>query len=205
MNHRIAKASLCTLLSLALILAACSTSWISTALADLPVITQVALNIAGIVAAAQGKGQASPAVTGEVQSIANQVQSDLTLVQSLITSYQSASAAAKPGIVQKISAALADVQSNLNAILTAVHVNDAALQATIAAAVGVAVSTVASIAALLPASAASASTASAASASAASARVTKSTPALKPPSASQLKHEFNAIFASNGFPQMQVK
>jgi hypothetical protein len=207
MKTRIAKASLCTVLSLALILSGCSTSWISTALADLPVITQVALNIASIVAAAQGKGQTSPAVTGEVQSIANQVQSDLTLVQSLISSYQSASAAAKPGIVQKIAAALAGVQSNLNAILTAVHVNDAALQATITAAVGVAVSTVASIAALLPAAPvpAAASTAPASSASATSARAAKSTPALKPPSASQLKREFNAIFASNGFPQAEIK
>lgn len=198
MNHRIAKASLCTVLSLALILAGCSTSWISTALADLPVITQVALNIASIVAAAQGKGQASPAVIGEVQSIANQVQSDLTLVQNLISNYQNATAAQKPALVQKISAALADVQSNLNAILTAVHVNDAALQATITAAVGVAVSTIASIAALLPA----APTPAPASVSS---RAAKSTPAFKPPSASELKREFNAIFASGGFPQAQIK
>ncbi|MGA8169192.1 MAG: hypothetical protein WB813_18060, partial [Candidatus Acidiferrales bacterium] len=88
MNHRIAKASLCTILSIALVLAGCSVSWISTALADLPVITQVALNITSIVAAAQGKGQASPAATDEIQGIANQVKSDLTLIQSLITSYQ---------------------------------------------------------------------------------------------------------------------
>ncbi|MGC1107184.1 MAG: hypothetical protein WA876_11655 [Candidatus Acidiferrales bacterium] len=195
MNHRIAKASVCAILSLALILAGCSVSWISTALADLPVITQVALNIASIVSAADGS-QVSPAVATQVQSIANQVKSDLTLVQSLITSYQSATAAEQPSIVQKISAALSDVQSNLNAILTAVHVNDAALQATIVAAVGVAVTTVASIASLLPASPASAS----ASASTKSAHA-----AVKPPSARQLKKQFNAIFALNGFPQAEIK
>lgn len=189
MKHRIAKAAVCTILSLALVVAGCSASWISTALADLPVITQVALNIASIVAAAQGKGQASPAVTGQIQSIAAQVQSDLTLVQSLITSYQSATAAQKPALVQKIAAALADVQTNLNAILTAVHVSDTALQATIVAAVGVAVTTVASIASLLPASAGT---------------VRASNP-IKPPSARELRKQFNTIFASNGFPQFKVK
>ncbi|MGB6877316.1 MAG: hypothetical protein WBD87_14920 [Candidatus Acidiferrales bacterium] len=200
--NRIAKASVCTILSLALILAGCSVSWINTALADLPVITQVALNIASIVSAADGS-QVSPAVATQVQAIANQVKSDLTLVQSLITSYQSATAAEQPGIVQKISAVLSDVQSNLNAILTAVHVNDAALQATIVAAVGVAVTTVASIASLLPASPAPAPASS--SASAKSTHVAKTRPAIKPPSASQLKKQFNAIFAANGFPQAELK
>ena len=188
MKHRIAKASVCTILSLTLIVAGCSASWISTALADLPVITQVALNIASIVAAAQGKGQASPAVTSQVQNIAAQVQSDLTLVQSLIADYQSATAAQKPAFVQKIAAALADVQTNLNAILTAVHVSDTALQATIVAAVGVAAATVASIASLLPASAGT----------------VRANNAVKPPSVRELKKQFNAIFASNGFPQAEV-
>lgn len=190
MKHRIAKASLCNVLSLALILAGCSTSWISAVLADLPVITQVALNIASIVAAADGS-QVNRAAAAQVQSIANQVKSDLTLVQNLITSYQSATAAERPSIVQKIDAALSDAQSNLNAILTAVHVDNAALQATIVAAVGVAVSTVASIKSLLPASA-----------SAATARASNP---VKPPSAKQLKKQFNAIFLANGFPQAQLK
>lgn len=189
MKHRIAKASVCAILSLALIVAGCSASWISTALADLPVITQVALNIASIVATAQGKEQVSPAVTSQVQNIAAQVQSDLTLVQSLISGYQSATAAQKPAFIQKIAAALADVQTNLNAILTAVHVSDTALQATIVAAVGVAATTVASIASLLPASAGT----------------VRANNAVKPPSARELKKQFNAIFASNGFPQFTVK
>lgn len=208
MKHRIAKASVCTILSLALILAGCSTSWIQTALADLPVITQVALNIASIIAAAQGKSQADATVTNQVQSIANQVKSDLTLVQSLIASYQSATAAQKPGLAQKISAALSDVQANLNAILTAVHVKDAALQATIVAAVGVAVTTVASIMSLIPANAAGPASAAAASASGAaaqSASANRPRVATKPPSASQLKKQFNAIFAANGFPEAELK
>lgn len=192
MKYRIAKASVCTILSLALIIAGCSTSWINTALADLPVITQVALNIASIVAAAQGKEEASPAVASQVQNIAAQVKSDLTLVQSLISSYQSATATQKPALMQKINAALSDVQTNLNAILTAVHIKDAALQATIVAAVGVAVTTITSIESLIPQPA---PTSGAVRASA----------AVKPPSAAQLKKQFNAIFAANGFPQAELK
>ncbi len=191
MNHRIAKASLCAILSAALILAGCSTSWINAALADLPVITQAALNIASIVAAVDGS-QVTPATVAQVQSIANQVKSDLTLVQNLVASYQSATAAQKPAVVQKINAALSDVQANLNAILTAAHVDNTALQATIVAAVGVAVSTVASIESLLPSPAVQTATVKAAAAS-------------KPPSAKQLKKQFNAIFLANGFPQAQLK
>ena len=39
MNHRIAKASLCTILCAALIFAGCSTSWINAALAYLLGVT----------------------------------------------------------------------------------------------------------------------------------------------------------------------
>ncbi len=199
MNHRIAKASLCTILCAVLILAGCSTSWINAALADLPVITEVAVNIANLVAAGQSGGPngvstgANSAAAAEVQTIANQVKSDLTLVQSLVTSYQSAAAAQKPAVVQKISAALADVQTNLNSILAAVHVKDAALQATITAAVGVAVTTIVSIESLLPQPAPT------------SASAVRVSAAVKPPSASQLKKQFNAIFAANGFPQVRLK
>lgn len=203
MTHRIAKASVCITLVAALILAGCSTSWINTALADLPIIAQVALNIASLVAAAQnadpnGASGANPAAAAEIQTIANQVKSDLTLVQSLISSYQNATAAQRPVLVQKISAALADVQTNLNSILSAAHVKDAALQATIVAAVGVAATTVASIVSVLPQS-------SPASASAGQSASAKPRAAAKPPSASQLKKQFNAIFAANGFPKAELK
>lgn len=183
MKNRLMKGAVCVVLSAAMIIAGCSASWISTALADLPVITQVALNIASLL------GANNPNAATQVQAIAKQVGSDLTLVQSLISDYQGATAAEKPALVQKIAAALSDVQSNLNAILSAVHVNDPALQATVVAAVGVAVTTVTSIMSLLPASAGT---------------VRANNP-VKPPSAKELKKEFNAIFVANGFPQAQLK
>jgi len=194
----IAKASLSITLAAALFVAGCSTSWIKIALADLPVITQVALNIASIVAAAQGKGQATTAANTQIQFVANQVQSDLTLVENLISTYQSAPGASRSGIVGQISTALADAQSNLKSILTAVHVDNAALQATITAAVAIAVSTLASIQSLVPQT-------SPAPASV-SVKSSKGVPTnVPPPSASQLKREFNSIFVSNGFAQFSVK
>ena len=198
--NRIAKASLSITLAAALFLAGCSASWIKVALADLPIITQVALNIAGIVAAAQSKGQTTAAANTQIQFVANQVQSDLTLVENLITTYQSAPASSRAGIVGQISTALADAQSNLKYILAAVHVDNAALQSTITAAVAIAVSTLASIQSLVPQKtpAPASTSASAKSAKAAHANV-------PPPFASQLKREFNSIFVSNGFPQLSVK
>ena len=194
MKTRIAKASLSITLAAALFVAGCSTSWIKVALADLPVITQVALNIAGIVAGAQGKGQAGAAANTQIQFVANQVQSDLTLVENLINTYQNAPAASRAGIVGQISTALADAQSNLKSILTAIHVDNAALQSTITAAVAIAVSTLASIQSLIPQPAS-------ASASAKSARAVTA----PPPSAAELKSEFNRVFAANGFAQFSVR
>lgn len=182
--NKLSKALIAITCSATLIVAGCSTSWISIALADLPVISQVAVDIAEIVAAAQGSGQVSPVVTNEVEAISAQVKNDLTLIQSLVKDYQAQPSATT---VQKINAALADMQTNLNAILSAVHVNDAALQATIVAAVGVAVTTIASIESLLPTSG-----------------VRANNP-VKPPSAKELKAEFNRIFAANGFPNIQIK
>lgn len=200
--NRFAKASLSITLAAALFVAGCSTSWIKVALADLPVITQVALNIASIVAAAQGKGQASTAANTQIQFVANQVQSDLTLVENLINTYQSAPAATRAGIIGQISTALADAQSNLKSILTAIHVDNVALQSTITAAVAIAVSTLVSIQSLVPQSAPTPASAST-SASAKSAKVASAS--VRPPSPKELKSEFNRVFAANGFPNLQLK
>lgn len=183
------RASLAVILSAAMIVAGCSTSWIKTALADLPVIVQVAESIAQIVAVAQSKGQVPPQVSNEIQSISAQVKNDLTLVESLVADYQSSTAATKPSIAQKLNAALGDLQTNLAAILTAVHVNDAALQATITGAVGIAISTVTAIESLVPAPAGT---------------IRASKP-VSLPSAKQLKGEFNAVFAAHGFGAYAVR
>jgi hypothetical protein len=182
------KGLLAITLSAMLIVSGCSTSWVQVAVNDLPVLVQIATSILGIVAAAQGKGAVDPAVAAKVQIVAGQVKSDLELVQSLVAAYQSAAAADKPGLLSKVDSALSSVQSNLNALLAAAHVNNAALQATIAASVGLAITTVLAIQSLIPAPAAKGARS-----------------AVKPMNAKQLRSSFNSIVASNGYAEFAIQ
>jgi len=185
MRH-IAKGALSIVLAATLVIAGCSTSWINIALADLPVITQVALNIASIVAQS---GVADSQTATQIQSVSNEVKADLTLVQSLIESYQSSPATQRATILAQINTALSSAQGNFQAILAAAHVKDPALQATITGAVSIALSTLVAIQSLVPAP---------------SGAVKASRP-IKPMSAKELKKEFNAVFVGNGFPQAQIQ
>lgn len=136
----------CTLTGAALTLEACNaSSWIQIALNDLPTVLQIALAIINIVGAA--KGQVDPATIATAQKLAAEVQTDLQTAQTLIKQYQS-----NPGntLLQQINAALTAVNSNLSAILTALHINNSTLQATIAAAIGSAISIVTYLESLVP-------------------------------------------------------
>lgn len=132
-----------------------ATSWIDTALSDLPAVLQIITSIAGIIAAAQG-GVVSGPLLAQINSISNQVQTDLNLAKTLITEYQSGKdangvAINKATVLGKIDATLVTIQDNLNAILQAFHVSDPILQSTIAASIGLAIATVLGIQALIPA------------------------------------------------------
>lgn len=194
LKHPIAKGILAVTLSAALLVSACSTAWIQIALQDLPVLVQIVTSIAGIMSAAQGRGQVDPAVASQIQSIANQVQSDLNLVKSLVDSYNAASSTTKPTIRNQIDAALTAVQGNLSAMLSAAHLNNPALQATISASVGLAISTILAIQSLLPPTAA-----------AGPARLKLSVNPSKPLSPKQLKATVNGIFISGGYPDFAIK
>jgi hypothetical protein len=124
--------------------------WIATALADLPAILQVITSIVGIVAAAKG-GAVPQAVLDTVNRLGGEAKTDLQLAQTLVTQYQTAAASAKPDLLSKIDVALNDGLGSLQGILTAFHVNDTTLEATIAAALGSAITVVLAIQALIPA------------------------------------------------------
>lgn len=173
--------------------AGCSATWIQTALNDLPILVQIATSIAGIVSAAQGQGAVDQNVAAQIQAISGQVKSDLQLVQNLVTSYQSASTTARPGLLSQIDSALGAVQTNLNALLLAFHVSSPSLQAAIVASVGLAITTVLAIQSLVPAPPA-----------ANAARVARSASPVRPMSASQLRSSFNAIVSSNGYGQFVI-
>jgi hypothetical protein len=160
----------------AVFLYGCNYSWLTTAINDLPVLAQVATTIAQIV----GGSGAAAAVATIVQAIT----AGIALIQQLIKDYE-----AQPSTttVQKIEAALLDLQQNLGSILTAIHVENAALRMAVTGAVGIAVAAVTEILSLLPPN-------TSAAAMAAQAKV-----AIKPRTASTIKTQVNGFLETNGY------
>ena len=132
-------------LCLSITLAACSTAWIAEAEQIVATLIPASANIIALVAALQGKGVSA----GDLRTVQNE-GADLQLVQSLITAYQKADAAAKPGILSQIQVAIGTVQASLQGILPALHIQDTATQTKITAVVGVLLSEVQSLAAIVP-------------------------------------------------------
>ena len=125
----------------------CTPQWINVAVQDLPVLTQMALNIATLVSTLAAGKQASTADVATIQNISAQASRDLNLLQTLYTEYK-----ANPNstTLQKIQNVTADVNQNLPALLQAAHISNPTLSARVTAAVNLIVSTVNSVAALLP-------------------------------------------------------
>lgn len=134
-------------LCIALLATACSANWISVALEDLPVLTQMALNIGSLATTLQSGQQLTPAEAAAIQNISAQAGKDLNLVQALYTEYKQDP---NPATIQKIQAAIADINQNLPALLQAAHIGNAALSAKISAAVNLILTTVDSFALLIP-------------------------------------------------------
>ncbi len=134
-------------LSFSLTTTGCSAQWIGVALADLPVLTQMALNIAALVSTLQSGKQITPAEALAIQNISAEASKDLTLLQALYNSYK---ANPSPDTLQKIESLIQDTNQNLPALLQAAHINDPALSARITAAVNLILTTVSSFASLIP-------------------------------------------------------
>jgi len=144
------KVALLVLLSLSLTTTACSAKWIGVALADLPVLLQMALNIGTVVTTLESGKQISSAESAEIQNISTEASKDLNLLQTLYNQYKASPSA---GTLQKIQSAIADMNQSLPALLQASHVSDPVLSARITAAVNLILTTVNSFAALMPAAA----------------------------------------------------
>lgn len=141
------KITLTIILSFSLLATACSAQWISIALADLPVLTQMALNIGTIISTLQSGQQISAADAAAIQNISAQAANDLNLLESLYNQYKSNPSASG---LQKIQAVIADINQSLPALLQAAHIGDPLLSARVAAGVNLILTTVASFAALIP-------------------------------------------------------
>jgi hypothetical protein len=138
---------LAVVLSISLIVTGCSAQWISVALADLPVLTQMALNIAALVASLQSGKQLTIAEALAIQNISAEASKDLTLLQALYNSYKTNPSA---DTLQKIEGLIQDTNQSLPALLQAAHISDPALSARITAAVNLILTSVSSFASLIP-------------------------------------------------------
>lgn len=128
-------------------LTACNASdWINIALKDLPIVLQIALSIISMVGAASGSANAGEAAIAE--AAAAEAKRDLELALQFVKDYQSHN---DPGLLGKIDDLLLAVQSSLGSILSAFHVHNQVLAATIAAAIGSAITVVVAIQSLVPA------------------------------------------------------
>jgi hypothetical protein len=135
------------LLSISLLATGCSAQWIKVALADLPVLVQMALNIGSLVTTLQSGKQLSLAEVAAVQNISNQASRDLNLLQTLYNEYKASPSTAT---IQKIQNSIADINQNLPALLQAAHITDPVLSTRVAAGVNLILSTINSFAALIP-------------------------------------------------------
>jgi hypothetical protein len=145
----IGKAMVAVVLCATLMCTACSTAWIGEAEQIVAALIPGLANLVTLVATLQGKS-VSAADLQTIQNAGAQAGADLQLMQSLIAQYQKADAAAQPGLLSQIQVAMSAVQSNLNGLLPALHIKDAATQAKITAVIGILLSEMESVAAIVP-------------------------------------------------------
>jgi len=141
------------LLSISLIATGCSAQWISIALADLPALTQMALNLGTIITTLESGQQINPTEAAAIQNISAQASKDLNLLATLYNQYK---ANPSTSTLQKIQSVIADIDQSLPVLLQAAHISDPVLSARVTAGVNLILTTVASFATLIPQTAASA-------------------------------------------------
>ena len=141
------KTVLAIVLSISLLATGCSAQWLSIALADLPVLIQMALNIGTIVTTFESGQQISAAEAAAIQNISAQASKDLNLLATLYNDYKANPSASA---LQKIQSVIADINQSLPALLLAAHIGDPVLSARVTAGVNLILTTVASFATLIP-------------------------------------------------------
>ncbi len=130
-------------------LMACSTAWISEAEQIVAALIPAAANILTLVTALHGQSVSAEDLK-TIQSTGSQVGVDLQLIESLLTAYQTADAAARPGLLNQIQTTTNTVQSNLGSLLPALHIQDETTQAKVSAVIGLVLSEVESLSAIVP-------------------------------------------------------
>jgi hypothetical protein len=137
------------LLGLSLVTSGCSSNWVDEAEQISAAMIPAAANLVTLVAALQGDSMSAQDLA-IIQNAGTEAGADLQLVRSLISAYRKADASAQPGILNQIQSALNSAQGNLQGLLPALHIKDAATQAKITAVLGILISEVQALAAVVP-------------------------------------------------------
>lgn len=140
------KSLLALVLAISIAATGCSAQWINIALQDLPVLTQMALNITTLVGTFSGKPQ-STADLAVIQNISGQASRDLNLLLTLYNEYK---ANPNDATLARIGDAITAINQHLPALLEAAHISDPLLTARVTAAVNLILVTVNNFAALIP-------------------------------------------------------
>ncbi len=141
------KLILVPILALAMFVGACGIAqWIKVAQQILPVVLPMVTNLVTAVGLLEGK-TVTAADLNTITQVANQVSSDLNLVGQLVDQYQSSP---NTTTVEKINTTLAEVSTNLNNLLPALHISDPATVQKITAIVELVSSEVTSLEQILP-------------------------------------------------------
>lgn len=148
-GNRMGRVGFAVVLCMTVGLVGCSTQWIGQAEQIVAVMIPAATNIVTLFAVTQGKDVSAQDLQ-TIQKAGAQAGADLQLIQSLVAAYQKADDSAKAGILNQIQTAIESVQTNLQNLLPALHIQNAATQAKITAVVGILLSEVQSLAAIVP-------------------------------------------------------
>lgn len=141
------KPVLALVLAITITATGCTTQWITVALEDLPVLTQMALNIASLVSSLATSQQASTADVAVIQNISAQASRDLNLLETLYNEYKASPSATT---LQKIQSVISDLNQNLPNLLQSARISNPTVSARITAAVNLIITTINSFASLMP-------------------------------------------------------
>ena len=121
------KIGLAMVLAASLLATGCTAQWISVALADLPVLTQMALNMAALVATWQsGKQLKHGGVGGDPEHFRQKRARTSRCCRRFTTSTRPIRIVRR---CRRFDNAIGDINQNLPALLQAAHISDATLSA----------------------------------------------------------------------------
>lgn len=146
MKLTLGRAALALTLACTLALSACTDAWLKIALQDLPVLVQMALNIAALTSALDG-APTNPSDIAAINAISAEAKTDLTLLDTLYGEYKTNPST---GLMAQIEKTITDIDTNLPALLSAAHIKDPVLETRVTAAVGLILTTVETFTALIP-------------------------------------------------------